>query len=193
MKTATSRATQTISREFLSVTRNPGWHLAGVAIAIFNVLGPAISLAMPPASAAEDEPERKLKTLAEHRTLARFEGAPYRLCRGLTAMCPERCGHSGEFATFAIVEYLHYHKPGKYGDPKQKTFRFQVSDFHRKPKGDPKLLEKVRKLKKDDLVLLEWHHLYGELLPGSFGPVRPVIELRKVSEDEAKRLRKEAK
>jgi hypothetical protein len=134
----------------------------------------------------------KLDTLAVHRTIARFEGAPYRLCRGLTAMCPDRCGHSGEFATFTIVEYLKYEKPGKYGDPRQTQFSFQVSGFDRKPKGDPKLRTIVSGLKKGDLVLLGWDHLYGEVKPGLTSPVRPVVELRKISQEEADRLRAEA-
>lgn len=146
-------------------------------------------LALPMTNPADNG---KLDTLAEHRVLAQFKGAPYRLCRGRTSLCPEHCGDSGEFATFDIVEYLHYKKPGKYGDEKQKQFALQVSDFRRKPKGDPKTLETVHELKEGDLVLLEWHHLYGEVQPGAFSPVRPVIELRKVTEEEAKLLRAEA-
>ncbi|MGB6044695.1 MAG: hypothetical protein WBF93_16160 [Pirellulales bacterium] len=117
-----------------------------------------------------------MKLLARHRTLARFQSAPYHLCRGRTALCPEQCGDSGEFATFDVVEYLVYEQSGKYGDPKQETFRFQVSDFHRKPKGDVDLLGKVGDMKEGDLVLLEWHHLYGEVHPGVISPVRPVAE-----------------
>jgi hypothetical protein len=146
-----------------------------------------------PAAEAGIKAHGKMQVLAEHRTLARFEGAVYRLCRGLTANCPEKCGDSGEFATFSIVEYLHYRKPGEYGDPQQKQFLFQVSDFHRQPKGDPKLLKAVQGLKKGDLVLLEWRHLYGELLPGAFSPVRPVTQLRAVTDDEAAKLRAAAK
>jgi hypothetical protein len=146
-----------------------------------------------PAAEAGIKAHGKMQVLAEHRTLARFEGAVYRLCRGLTANCPEKCGDSGEFAAFSIVEYLHYRKPGEYGDPKQDKFLFQVSDFHRQPKGDPKLLKAVQGLKKGDLVVLEWRHLYGELHPGSFSPVRPVTQLRAVSDDEAAKLRAAAK
>jgi hypothetical protein len=145
------------------------------------------------ASAIEPAVNGKLETLAEHRVLARYMGAPYRICHGRTSRCPEHCGNSGEFATFDIVEYLHYDKPGKYGDAEQKKFAFQVSDFRRKPKGDAKMLEKVRELKEGDLVLLEWHHLYGEVRPGAFSPVRPVIELRRVTEKEAEQLRVEVK
>jgi hypothetical protein len=167
------RADITLARLF-AVT----WLLSLVAGAVHAADGPADAKKKP-----------KLETLAVHRTIARFEGAPYRLCRGRTAMCPERCGHSGEFATFTIVDYLKYEKPGKYGDAQQKQFMFQVSDFHRKPKGDPKLRATVTGLTKGDLVALGWDHLYGEVLPGSFSPVRPVVELRKISQEEADRLR----
>jgi hypothetical protein len=170
-------------------TPKRGWHVTIVAlVAVFMLATASWSR---PASTAEPAVNGKLGMLAEHRVLARYMGSPYHICHGLTSACPEHCGSSGEFATFKIVEYLRYEKPGKYGDAKQKKFTFQVSDFHRNPKGDAKMIEKVRELKEGDLVLLEWHHLYGEVRPGAFSPIRPVIELRKVSEKEAEQLRAE--
>lgn len=137
----------------------------------------------------DEAKESKMKTLAIHRTVAKYDGAPYRLCRGRTARCPQECGDSGEFATFSIVEYLEYSKPGKYGDPKQVKFSFQISDFNRKPKGDPQLAKAAAGLELNDLVLLEWRHLYGEVKPGLISPTRPVAVLKKLSEAEAKELR----
>ena len=119
------------------------------------------------------------KTLSTHVTIATFEGAQYRLCRGRTARCPQNCGHSGEFARFAIKEYLKYEKPGKYGDAKKKQYLIQISDFHRKPKGDPKTLKTIKGLKEGEKVHLAWNHDYVTRKGSSF-PERVVKELKKL-------------
>ena len=119
------------------------------------------------------------KTLSTHVTIATYEGAQYRLCRGRTARCPQNCGHSGEFAKFAIKEYLKYEKPGKYGDAKKKEYLIQISDFHRKPKGTLKTLETIKRLKAGDKVRLAWNHDYVTRKGSSF-PERVVKELKKL-------------
>jgi len=134
-----------------------------------------------------------LDTLAEHRAIANYTGAPFRRCLGRTARCPDRCGNSGEFATFDIVDYLHYTTPGKYGDKKQKNYRVQISDFQRKPRGPKELNKAISSLKPGDLVLLEWKHLYGETQPGVKSPVRPLLHLRRITAEEAARLKKAAR
>ena len=126
--------------------------------------------------------KEKVELLAKHETLVVFEGSQFRLCRGRTARCPKQCGHSGEFANFRIVEYLKYEKPGKYGEGKQKSKLIQVSDFDKKPKGDPKLLAVVKNLKQGDRVLLNWRHDYVNRNGSSF-PVRPITKLEKEQAD----------
>ena len=126
----------------------------------------------------------KVELLSTHETVAEFTGIEYRVCRGLTSRCPENCGGSGEFAVFSIVEYLNYEKPGKYGDAKAKDRRIRMSDFHKKPIGDPKLNEKITGLKKSDRVLLSWNHNYVTRTfengtTGSF-PERPITKLEKM-------------
>lgn len=137
--------------------------------------------------AAADEPKEKRELLANHETLAVFDGLKYRLCMGRTALCPKRCGDSGEFATFAIKKYLKYEKLGQYGDPKQEDFLVQVSDYDKKPKGDPKILETVKGLKKGDYVLLSWHHDYVTKEGSSF-PERPIVKLESISKEKAQEL-----
>jgi hypothetical protein len=139
-------------------------------------------------SAGADQPKgEKRELLANHETLAVFDGVNYRQCMGRTALCPDKCGHSGEFATFAIKKYLKYEKPGQYGDPEQTSFLVQVSDYSKKPKGDPKILETVKGLKKGDFVLLSWHHDYVTREGASF-PERPIVKLEKIAADKAKAL-----
>lgn len=120
----------------------------------------------------------KRELLAEHETISRLEGIAYRRCRGLTAMCPESCGDSGEYVTFTVVKYTRYKQHGKYGG-KQNSFMIQVSDFHKKPKGDSKILKIVRSLKKGDLVKLWWRHDYVTKNRVS-SPERPIVKLEKV-------------
>ena len=132
--------------------------------------------------------QKRFKQLAEHRVIPRYTGSPYQRCMGLTGACPEHCGSSGEYATFKVTQYLHYAKPGEYGDDKQKEFRIHISDFHKKETGDKLANSVIKGLKKGDLVLLERKHLYGEYSPGAHGPVRPLMLLKKITEEEAKAL-----
>ena len=141
-------------------------------------------------AAGADAPEQrkeKRELLANHETLAVFDGVNYRLCMGRTSLCPKQCGDSGEFASFGIKKYLEYEKPGQYGDPEQKSFLVQVSDYNKKPKGDPKILETVKALKKGDYVLLSWHHDYVTKEGASF-PVRPIVKLEKIDNSKAEDL-----
>jgi hypothetical protein len=52
---------------------------------------------------AAEEAKEKRELLANHETLAAFDGLNYRLCMGRTALCPKQCGHSGEFAIFTVM------------------------------------------------------------------------------------------
>ena len=125
----------------------------------------------------------KRELLARHVTLAIFNGSPFRTCRGLTRRCPENCGGSGEFATFSIEKYLEYDKPGKYGSDKQTSHLIQISNFHRKPMGDPAILKVIVELKEGDHVVLAWDHEYVTS-KGSSAPDRPVKELRRLTKEE---------
>ena len=137
--------------------------------------------------APKKAPDERRELLANHETLAVFEGVDYRLCRGLTGLCPERCGSSGEFASFVIKKYLKYEKLGQYGDPEQQNFSIQISDFHKQPKGEPKILETVKGLKKGDYVLLSWHHDYVTK-QGTSSPERPLVKLEKLAPEKAAEL-----
>lgn len=129
------------------------------------------------------KPKDKTELLSAHETEAVFTGIEFRTCRGKTGRCPENCGSSGEFAIFTIEKYLKYEKPGKYGDAKAKDKRIQISDFHKKPKGDPKLNETIKGLTKGDRVLLFWDHNYVTR-GGSSMPVRPITKLEKIEKKE---------
>ncbi|MBT8043994.1 MAG: hypothetical protein KJO79_03505 [Verrucomicrobiae bacterium] len=127
---------------------------------------------------ADNDNEAKREMLSLHETIAEYQGLHYHLCRGRTTACPEKCGDSGEFATFKIVKYLNYKKPGEYGDPKQASYRIQVSDFNKNPISG-KYTKQVTQLKKGDRVLLSWRHDYVTTKGGSKFPDRVVSKLQK--------------
>jgi hypothetical protein len=158
---------------------------------VLALCGLAVSAMTLPSAVGEDKVgNEKRQLLAVHETLAVLDGVEYRLCRGLTTLCPDKCGHSGEFASFTIKKYLKYRKLGEYGDPEQETFLVQVSDYDRKPKGEPKILATVKGLAKGDFVLLSWHHDYVTNEKGAY-PERPIVKLEKIDKDKAGMLLKD--
>ena len=130
--------------------------------------------------------------LAAHETVAQFTGVAFQKCRGLTSLCPDKCGSSGDFASFKILGYVLYKKTGEYGDPMQESFMFQVEDNMKNAKVTPELRATMTALKKDDYVLLSWNHDYVTK-DGSSSPERPVTKVSKITKEEAEKLLKEKK
>jgi hypothetical protein len=158
---------------------------AGIVFALSLLVFGADAPAAPPKGDGRE-------LLSEHQTVARFDGVAYQQCRGLTALCPDKCGSSGDFASFNIVGYLFYKKPGEYGDPMQERFTFQVEDNMKNAKVSAELLATLKGLKKDDYVLLSWNHDYVTKA-GSSSPERPVTKVGKITKDEAEKLLKQKK
>ena len=115
----------------------------------------------------------KTELLSSHDTKARFTGIADHKCMGRTALCPDRCGHSGKLATFEITEYLAYEKPGEYGDPKQETFQVLLEDNMGNLKVSAPIAKAIRALKPGDLVHLKWNHNYVTK-DGASSPDRPI-------------------
>jgi hypothetical protein len=134
-------------------------------------------------NAAED----KRELLSKHQTVAQFERVAYQQCMGMTALCPDKCGNSGDFASFRILKYIAYEKPGQYGDPQQKEYVFQVEDNMKNLKVSPSIKDTVASLKEGDYVLLDWQHDYVTK-NGSSGPERPINKLQKITREEADKL-----
>jgi hypothetical protein len=149
----------------------------------FSLLTIAWCVAITPASATADK-EGKRDLLANHETVAMFDGVEFVTCRGLTSRCPKDCGSSGEYAKFVIEKYLKYEKPGQYGDPKQKNYSVQVTDYYKKSVGDSKIRDVINNLKKGDYVLLSWHHDYVTAKGASF-PERTVTKLERITKAQA--------
>ena len=85
--------------------------------------------------AATDTVAEERETLAVHETRAEFLGVEDHVCRGLTALCPDRCGHSGSLARFRVIEYINFESFSEYGK-KQERFQFLIKDNMPTPKSE---------------------------------------------------------
>lgn len=136
--------------------------------------------------AADTPAEGKRELLSRHETIAQFQGVQQRTCMGRTALCPDRCGHSGSFAAFKILTYTDYEKPGNYGDPKQGFFAFQLANNAGKAKTTPEIAAAVAALQAGDCVRLDWRHEYITRDGSSF-PERPVVRVEKITREDAEK------
>ncbi len=125
---------------------------------------------------ADKQPNKPVITkvlLAKHETVAVYMGTKFHRCNGLTALCPEQCGDSGEYARFKILDYTLHKKLEKYGSAKQKEFRVRISDFNKNVVGSPHIHKLLTKLKKGDHVVLHWNHNYVTTKSGEFTSQSP--------------------
>lgn len=104
--------------------------------------------------------DEKRQILSIHKTVAVFTGTLNVKCKGRTALCPERCGHSGTYSTFSIKKYLEYMKPGENADPKQENIKFKMDGKKKAPGLSKKILSVIEELEAGDPVLLAWTHEY---------------------------------
>ena len=129
-------------------------------------------VAVPPASS--DAPEAPLPSgelLSDHVAEAEFTGIIHR---------KDKCDHPKDFATFRIIKYLDYRKPGKYGDEKQEKLMVDVNPAHKPILQDASVLKQISALKPGDKVVLHWSHYYMHQDSSSF-PQRPVISIKHLS------------
>lgn len=129
----------------------------------------------------------KRELLSKHETVAQFQGITFQRCMFRTSLCPDRCGHSGNLASFRILKYLAYEKPGQYGDARQTRYLFMVEDSQKNAKITKELKEIVDGLKPGDYVRLNWQHDYVTR-SGSKFPDRVVQKLEKLTQEEADKL-----
>ena len=130
--------------------------------------------------------EESREHLSTHETIARFAGLTEHVCLGRTSLCPDRCGDSGQVATFTIVKYLRYEKTGQYGDPKQEKFVVLIEDTMKNPKVPAAIRDAILALKPGDLVDLQWHHDYVTRNRSKF-PERPISKITRLSKEQAEK------
>lgn len=100
------------------------------------------------------------KLLSHHDTKAVFKGLQQRRCRGMTALCPDKCGDSGTIAVFDIAGYNDYQKPDHYGDDPAEQYVFMLESTTGASDVCPETLELVKNLRPGDEVNLVWDHVY---------------------------------
>ncbi len=142
-------------------------------------------------AAADQAKGDKRELLADHQTVARFDGVAFHKCLGKTSQCPDHCGNSGDFASFKVLAYVSYQKNGQYGDPKTDRFSFQIEDNLKNPKAPKPIIEAVKALAVGDYVKLNWHHDYVTRGNAS-SPERPIVLLEKITKEEAEKLIKDS-
>lgn len=148
----------------------------------------ALLLGVAAVSAGDGQPAANgRKMLSKHETVAQFIGITEHKCMGMTALCPDRCGQSGDLATFRIVKYLAYEKPGQYGDEKQKKFQFLVQDNLKNLKVSGETKAAIDALKPGDYVRLDWQHDYVSK-DGANYPERTVTQIKRLTKEEAEKL-----
>ena len=158
-----------------------------IALAL-TASAPAIDAAdRQPARKPAAAPEKQRELLSSHDTVARFTGLKDHKCLGRTSLCPDRCGESGQLATFAIVKYLKYDKPGQYGDPKQEQFMVLVEDTMKNVKVPKAIRDVIFALKPGDLVHLRWNHDYVTQAGSKF-PERPIKDVSPLTKEQADEL-----
>ena len=148
--------------------------LAGTALAACSCGNAPEEKTAPEAPA---KPARTAELLARHDTDAVFAGTREHVCRGLTALCPDRCGRSGTLAVFRVEKYNAYEKPGLYGDPQTDEFAFMLLSTTGASDVPAEIAERVRALAPGDKVRLVWEHVYVTDENGSRFPERVVREL----------------
>lgn len=141
-----------------------------------NDAAPAAPKAEPPAPAKSSSPAgtRTFELLARHDVDAVFAGTREHVCRGMTSLCPDKCGASGTLAVFRVERYNAYEKPGKYGDPKTDEFSFMLQSTTGTSDVSPETAAQVRALKPAARVRLVWEHIYVTDENGSRFPERVV-------------------
>ncbi len=127
------------------------------------------------------KPQEKRELLSAHDTIALFTGLKDHKCLGRTSLCPDECGHSGKLATFEIVKYLNYEKPGEFGDPKQEQFQILIEDNMGNVKVPAGIREAILALKPGDEIHLKWNHDFVTRDGSSF-PERTITLLEKRGE-----------
>lgn len=128
--------------------------------------------------AAPAAPASNEKLLSHHDTQAVFKGTRQHRCRGMTMLCPDKCGDSGTLALFDIKAYNNYQQPDKYGDPKADQYVFMLASTTGTSDVSPETAELVKGLQAGDEVNLVWDHVYVSDGHGSY-PKRVVRKIEK--------------
>lgn len=119
------------------------------------------------------------RLLSIHEVKATFKGIRREPCRFLTSLCPDKCNHSKDVATFAVDQYIEYAAHDKYCDEKQGQIFYafgaeEGSTEHQSGQFDGK----IKALTPGDKVILRYEHRYVTGT-GNY-PIRPFTKLERI-------------
>lgn len=124
--------------------------------------------------------DEKLKKpfTSTHIFVAQFEGINYRICNGMTTLCPDKCGNSGEIATFRVIDYKYFMVNGEGGTQKLENYQVFISDYHRNDLDMP-FVSKIRNLNEGDFVTIHLEYVYDTTLQNIY-TVENLISLENI-------------
>lgn len=122
-------------------------------------------------------PEAKPFT-STHVFTAVFQGSHFHTCMGLTSLCPDECGSSGEMADFYVKEYKHFIVNGKSGTKKIETYHVLITDYYKTELDKPYVAD-IKRLEKGDLVRIHVEYVYDTTLD-VVQPVENLISIKKI-------------
>jgi hypothetical protein len=146
-----------------------------------NIYSIAGILALAVSSLSASPLPENAKLLASNTVVAQYMGLMELPCRGMTADCPDKCGHGTKVARFRVVRNEAYSKSGKYGDDKIEPASILMVDVKNPTPGqdDAALGAFVSTLTQGDKVRLTQAHYYG-LVGSAMTPFRPVTKVEKL-------------
>ena len=120
---------------------------------------------------------KNFEILSSHKTIAVYDGIEHIPCRFRTSLCPDRCNHAKDVATFTIHEYLQYNMYGQYGDEKQSIFYADLNPNAEENAQPEEIIRIIKSLKPGQKVNLEWDHIYVQNHNGASYPERIIKAL----------------
>jgi hypothetical protein len=119
---------------------------------------------------------RTFEVLSTHRVIAEFLGIQHIPCRHLTSLCPDRCNHGQDCASFKVISYEKYEALGRWASEEQEVFYARVDQKVPAEAQDPAIIEIIKSLTPGQKVKLYWEHIYVTD-QGSKWPERPIRSL----------------
>jgi hypothetical protein len=115
------------------------------------------------------------QVLASNSFEAAYLGLMELPCRGMTADCPDKCGHATKVARFRVIRNVDYAQNSEYGDEKVAPGSIVMVDVKKPTPGqdDAAIFELIDKLELGNKVIMTQEHCYGEIgnLVTHFRPV----------------------
>jgi hypothetical protein len=119
---------------------------------------------------------RTFEVLSTHLIIAEFLGIKHFPCRHLTSLCPDRCNHAQDVATFKVISYLKYEALGRWATEQEDVFHARIDQKVPVEAQDPQIIDTIKTLTPGQKVKLYWEQIYVTE-EGSKWPERPIRSL----------------